>query len=381
MLPAPAPQNSRQPARTCRIHAWRQRRASVREAASPPSLGLSETGRPDSRARSPPALFVATGASTAQLPTVWPMLLALVFPSVRKSRSRKAIKPPGACQRVNVAVGRPLHIRKDEGCAGLTHRCGKCHQETQHGLQGLTACFHEGVALKSLPPEECGIRKGNVYPVLDILREPIEHNVTVGKQHVLSPLTSVIMPPGRRIPEIVTVVFPFPITLDDLVDRAAGDFGGFDGFRCARVSRIAISGHMSRPPGIHVVLGNVAVAIFYKTVYRAIIGITMIRGTAPCSDSWHVPVQWAIGRVHGDAEGNVQPTGYRRGCAPLSSGCAPATNGGIDIPVILHIHNPAQPNLMLVAGTLSSFSLLLGLRQSWQQQRCEDGDDSNDHQQ
>src|ERR1035441_5360723 len=91
----------------------------------------------------------------------------------------------------------------------MTHRCGKCHQETQHGLQGLTACFHEGVALKSLPPEECGIGKGNVYPVLDILREPIEHNVTVGKQHVLSPLTSVIMPPGRRIPEIVTVVFPF----------------------------------------------------------------------------------------------------------------------------------------------------------------------------
>ena len=58
-------------------------------------------------------------------------------------------------------------------------------------------------------------------PILNRIGESIKHHMPVAKEHILPPLTAVLVPPCAGIGNIVATIFPFPISLDYFVDWAA----------------------------------------------------------------------------------------------------------------------------------------------------------------
>src|SRR5207244_3308655 len=142
----------------------------------------------------------------------------------------------------------------------------------------VTVCLF---VFTSLPPQKCRVRDRCKYPVLDRRRELIKQHVPVSEQHILSPLTAVLMPPRACFPNVVAAVFPVPIALEDLVDCAARDLSGPDGRARVPTRKLALAGDMPRSPGIEGMLRDIAVAVFQIAVLGAVIGVSFIGWAAP----------------------------------------------------------------------------------------------------
>src|SRR5262245_53210174 len=96
----------------------------------------------------------------------------------------------------------------------------------------------------------------------------------VTEQHYVTPLTLVAVPWGI-LGRIKPGVFPDPVTLNDFSGGPDGDLRTFDG--CAAES----VGDMFDTPRIAGPLRAIAVAVFHKTVFGAVIRIPSVRRTVP----------------------------------------------------------------------------------------------------
>jgi hypothetical protein len=92
------------------------------------------------------------------------------------------------------------------------------------------------------------IRERSGNPVGNLIRKLEKYNMAVCEKHVLPSLALEIVPPGFGIRDIILIILPFPVPLDDFVDWAYRDGPGCNGYGSSRHGRIGIGRHVLRPP-------------------------------------------------------------------------------------------------------------------------------------
>src|ERR1017187_6727354 len=158
-----------------------------------------------------------------------------------------------------------------------------------------------GIIVTSPPePVRIGRRAGN--PGGDLRGEHVKRHMAVGKEHILPPLRTALVPPSPRVADVETAVFPLPVALDNLIDRTARDFIGSDGGAGVGAGIVGFSRDVAGAPRVNLVLGAVAVAVFYETVLRAIIGVAPIRRAAPGLARRNISVEGPVGVIDIDTE-------------------------------------------------------------------------------
>src|SRR5271169_1572113 len=100
--------------------------------------------------------------------------------------------------------------------------------------------------MPELPIKELRVWRGAWLEGRRVCWKGEKHNMPVSKEHVESTFSFIVVPPGAWTGvDVVTLIFPFPIALNDFVGGTCGDLAAFDRNRAAVVpSRVGVSGDM-----------------------------------------------------------------------------------------------------------------------------------------
>lgn len=206
---------------------------------------------------------------------------------------------------------------------------------------------------------------------------PVE-NVAVAEEDIHPAAAFVVVPIVVRVVD-AAIRMPRPIGTDEFGDRPKGNFGSFDGGGGSRIQQITSNmlgaRKIARPFDQVAVTPTVPTTLGHRVEPIAMVG-GAVEGGQVGGINVQGPVCWPLVTAIG-----VGKTSQIRNGRPLAAERRPAIMIRITLPVVLGVHVKGEPDLMLVAVTLSLEPLGLGSRQGRQQHGCQDGNDGNHYEQ